>query len=124
MKTNTLTGADLNRAVAMSLGHDVDSVGGRWIIWHRTTCSKPGCAVVHKRGEPIPDYAGDISVAWPIIKQFKVGMQHTPRGWAAIHGYIFHDRNAEDCLYDPDPQIAALRAIVHSVYGDDINLEE
>lgn len=124
MKTNTLTGADLNRAVAMALGLVPCLIeGSHWP-------NKPAgsfWAVKGIRHEkewmPIPDYAGDIAAAWPIIEREFIclngddGAPGTPPSWTAS---IFND--GETKSEGPTAQIAAMRCFVASVFGDDVEL--
>lgn len=110
MKTSTLTGADLNRAVAMSLGYRVLNSGG--------VCDGVYIVEAGTTYFLLPDYAGDIAVAWPIIKTEIIGIDYNAGVWEA------RDFDTQQILgFDADPQIAAMRCFVASVYGDEIDLE-
>lgn len=131
MKTNTLTGADLNRAVAMTLGLRVRFGSPSPIVgMHRADCWLIAPIREHFAGpqhgwQRLPDYAGDISVAWPIIKEHKIELR-----WIITNaegGGYWQAANLLKDIYGyrhQDPQIAALRTFVASVYGDDIELEQ
>ena len=114
MKPSTLTGADLNRAVAMALIETLQQPE-RGLAIHR-----------FGYGQPIPDYAGDIAAAWPLIKDRKIELRFIftdalENGyWQAAH----LPSNTYAYNHKTDPQVAAMRCFVASVYGDDINLEE
>jgi hypothetical protein len=137
MKTNTLTGADLNRAVAMALGLNVKHYR-TWLetvneYWKGKDCSFAAPDEYRVMASPddgttsrnIPDYAGDISEAWPIIKREKIEVRYQITD-SAGGGYWFCNNLFTDKYgyTDQDPIVAALRCFVAGVYGDDINLEE
>jgi hypothetical protein len=117
-KTSTLTGLDLNRAVAMALGQElVYRDSGLGIV----ECVKTW--LVKKDGLHfyIPNYATDITAAWPIIVKQKISLGYTSDGEA----YADSDENAavSRVEYGPDPITAAMRCFVASVLGDEVNLE-
>lgn len=120
MKTSTLTGADLNRAVAMALGHEVVRVPG--------VCSPPWSMIVEGRPVGIPDYAGNISAAWPLITANFIcldagdGSFKGDKTWEA-HLACDAPMMASEEITASDPLVAAMRALVRHVLGDDINLE-
>jgi len=109
MKTSTLTGADLNRAVALALGHEV-------------VCADDDptdfAMIVEGYVVRIPNYATDITAAWPIIVANKIELAH--------NGFIWCARGTSPPTLwqkDDDPITAAMRCFVASVFGDDVNLE-
>lgn len=118
MKTSTLTGADLNRAVAMSLGLRVSKDGKSY--WE----------VVEGYGLddfPLPNYAGDIAAAWPIIAGNEVdiafGLRHSEKGVVCVSQTYSALEEGTITESDCDPLVAAMRCFVASVYGDEIDLE-
>lgn len=123
MKTATLTGPDLNRAVAMSLGLKVWRVDNPAAIYspdqpaHRWVLSSHDGKPTWMETRGIPDYAGDISWAWPIIKKHKIETQHNGDTWLACG-----TQPPTAWWPDPDPQVAAMRCFVASVYGDEVEL--
>lgn len=133
MKTSTLSKADLNRAVAMALGLKiyrlVHPTRGNVLWLLSTTDTHPNWFETRS----IPDYAGDIALAWPIIKEKRIALIPAPRHWndesaEYVNGSSWRSMqqtSARTCAkgYDlHDPQIAALRAFVASVYGDEVEL--
>lgn len=113
MKISTLIGPDLNRAVAMALGHKF--------------FPKPGTVgqYVKASGQPyfLADYVGDIALAWKILVTHKIDLQHILRfkNWTAR----IDRRTVEQPPVlgrDADPQVAAMRCFVASVYGEEITL--
>lgn len=136
MKTELLTGTDLNRAVAMALGLKLtlieDPVGkvgvlGLVFAWKIDTglveqSRHEGKTYIWPIYEALPDYAGDISAMWPIIKEHKIDLLADPNGGPGWEARCWRNMK-ETSLFDPDPLVAACRALAHSVYGDDINLE-
>jgi Protein of unknown function (DUF2591). len=121
MKTATLTGADLNRAVAMARGHALEQQPRRigpdspmvWVV-------RAGDGGLYE----LPNYAGDIAVAWPIMKEHKIDLEYQKNGiWAGCEACMNRYGGGEYALgNDDDPQIAAMRCFVASVYGDDVEL--
>ncbi len=146
MKPATLTGQDLNRAVAMSLGLKVyagDNLNK--LMWSgKGPPAEFPWYVLHMSGneayfEPLPNYAGDITAAWPIIVKSGIniflryasrGPNHVQDVWDALIKPEFYSTGRPDSgvkkeamASGPDPITAALRCFVASVYGDEINLE-
>lgn len=125
MKTNELTGADLNRAVALALGHKLttiplmdDSPSGLTITW----------VIRDEQGKRcIPNFAGDIAVAWPIITANKMDLEHQKNGiwegWTVCMNRYCGDLERYFEFTDDDPIVAAMRCFVASKFGDDVNLE-
>lgn len=131
MKTSTLTGADLNRAVAMALGHKVYKIehpdprrGYIWVL--RMHDDIPDWM----QSRAIPEYANDISLAWPIIVKHKICIdagdgcyKNKDRMWAAwpaAHAPV----RADEEITAADPLVAAMRAFVKLKLGDDVALGE
>lgn len=122
MKTATLTGDNLNRAVAMALGHELVQVG----------VSAPGlpadhglrwAMLVEGRACLIPDYAGDIALAWPIMVANKIALDYTEDGaYANVYKVVGMNLELIGEGDDLDPLVACMRAFVHSVLGDDVEL--
>lgn len=120
MKTSALTGADLNRAVAMALGKVVLKLGNRGRSWYVVHIAPGG--PIFGNTEHIPSYAYDIAVAWPIIKKHKIDLQWRFDGNGC--NAIFQPTCGEPFIEtDVDPQVAAMRCFVASVYGGDIEME-
>lgn len=135
MKTYRLTGADLNRAVAMALGHKVCHYR-TWLqtvneYWKGRDCSFAPLDE-YRIMEPndgtssltIPDYAGDISVAWPIIEKYNISLDWRD---SEVQCYMWSP-TAQDfgrTFYASKALVlhAAMRCFVASVYGDEISLE-
>lgn len=124
MKTNTLTGADLNRAVAMALGLKPELIdGSHWPNNPAGSIWATKSARFKNEWVPIPDYAGNIAVAWLIIEREFIclngddGAPNTPPSWTAS---IFDD--GEMAAEGPTALIAAMRCFVASVYGDEVEL--
>ncbi len=100
MKTNTLTGADLNRAVAMALGHNVviiDSV----VDMIKRMATPRRVAVIGDPAKPgdfmftrsIPDYAGDIAEAWPILERHSISLIRCDDDWGRdAQGFCNNER--------------------------------
>lgn len=120
MKTNTLTGADLNRAVAMALGLKIvklENKGYRWYMVH-TLPDGP----IFGNTRHIPNYARDIIAAWPIIKGHDIALHKC--GITLWMAEIDLDEgDSMRCQEtDTDPQVAAMRCFVASVYGAEVEL--
>jgi hypothetical protein len=144
MKVSTLTGDELNRAVALALGHKLvlepDYIGkigvpGPIFRWAIATGRFYAYDPAHRFEitEYLPDYAGDIRAAWPLIKAHKIHLRGPndatrPDGSVVIPVTVWYANiRAETTSFvqnDIDPQIAAMRCFVASVYGDDIELED
>lgn len=120
MKTSTLTGPDLNRAVAMALGHEVVEVPVPHSQLKAFTTVR-WCMLVEGHCTVIPDYAGDINVAWPIIKKHGISIRTCAGRW---HAWFDDTDDEDDACLDDDPQVAAMQRFVQRVLGVDINLEQ
>jgi hypothetical protein len=120
MKTSDLTGANLNRAVAMALGHEVvpkpvdtfcnpaDKETGAQQVW---------AIVVEGHICRMPNYASDISVAWPILIEHKIELTCNENGfWYANNAKFWHG------TYGRDPINVVLRLFVHMKLGDEVEL--
>lgn len=113
MKTSTLTGADLNRAVAMALGHKF--------------FPKPDSTeqYVKASGQPylLANYSGEITAAWPIIVSKRIDLRHTRRfsTWSARIDRASVEQPPATAR-DADAIVAAMRCFVASVYGDDVEM--
>lgn len=114
MRTQELTGDDLDLAVAKALGLQVDKDGKRY--WRRVFDELDDF--------PIPNYAIDPEAAMPIIEREFIclngddGAPGMPASWTAS---IFDD--GEIKAYGPTAQIAAMRCFVASRLGDEVTLE-
>lgn len=115
-QTATLTGADLNAAVAMALGHQLE-------LKHLSPDpeSPTFWCIPHKDygWVSIPNYAGDISVAWPIIKKHGISIRTAAGRW---HAWFDDTDDEDDACVDDDPQVAALRRFVWRVLGEEVEL--
>lgn len=123
MKTRDLTGADLDRAVAMALGwirYPTDSIEAG-TVWHMDPERAPFGRIVNVR-EFRP--SADIAQGWPIIEREFIclngddGAPNTPPSWTAS---IFDD--GETKADGPTALVAAMRCFVAWRCGDEINLE-
>lgn len=130
-KTRTLAGPDLNRAVAMALGCKVyrivdpidviNKMPEPKVIWVQ---SATDTTPTWLQSRSIPDYAGDITQAWPIMKAWHIDLCHIQRSksWMARFDRAARGAQPPVLMRDPDPQIAAMRCFVASVYGDEVEL--
>lgn len=119
MKLSSMTDDELNRAVALALGHELVQVqdflgklGMPGVTHHKWAM------LVEGRPTAIPDYANDITAAWPIITAWKIELAH--------NGFIWCARGTSPPTLwqkDDDPITAAMRCFVAYKLGDDINLE-
>jgi Protein of unknown function (DUF2591) len=113
MKTNELTGAGLDWAVAKCEGHESRC---SWIL------EKEGYAAWQAYemawGNPLPNYSTNWAQGGPIIERKGIAILQCPRGWAARIGF------GGEYIEGPTPLIAAMRCYVASKLGDDIEVPE
>lgn len=115
---DTLSGTDLNRATAMSLGHKViaapDSRGNQ--MWN---------LLVNGHAYQLPDYVGDITHGWRIVEAKDIDLfnTHTALGFKATLNLLPAKPHWYAVGYGATRMEAALRALVHSVYGEKIDLD-
>ncbi len=104
MKTNELTGAALDWAVAKCEGLE-------WLFEKFGIGSPPGAS-----------FSTDWSQGGPIIERENIGLNAYHRGegmaWRAVS---FDDKNK---AYGPTPLTAAMRCLVASKLGDEIEIPE
>jgi len=114
MKTNELTGAALDWAVATALGrgpkYNMESHGRTWRGWW---LAGPGYEY-----EPMPSYSTDWAQGGSIIEREKIALApdiHHTKWSATLRGeaYIY---------WAQTPLIAAMRCYVASKLGADINI--
>lgn len=124
-KTSDIDGEDLDQAVALALGWR--RLGGYW--WEPGTLEKDG-------GLELPDgsgsrcmrrvemYGSDWAHGGPIIESEGIGIRKDKRigipslTWYALMG---HDNEWPHCA--DTPLIAAMRAFVHSRFGDEVSFD-
>ncbi len=107
MKTQELVGNDLNRAVARALGHKLVLNGFQeWKIWSQGTCFA------------IPNYAGDITAAWPLIQKYRINIGFTSE--EGVCSCMSGGRTGVG--FDDDALVAAMRALVHCFLGEEMEL--
>lgn len=97
MKTNELTGAALDRAVAHALGAPDD-------------------------GNGLPYYSTDWAQGGPIIEREKIALippNERIDEWEAVHPDRMHNEQ-----YGPTPLVAAMLCYVASKLGDEVDIPE
>jgi len=104
MKTDELTGAALDWAVARCEVGDAAEQAGDW--WKPST---------------------DWAQGGPIIEREKIGIQRCIRaceyhGWLALKDESFHDRSGPDEVWGDTPLIAAMRCYVASKLGEEVDV--
>lgn len=103
IKTNNLTGADLNWAVSTCEGIDQDTA-----ILNITCGDDNGWFL---------DFIGDWAQGGPIIEREMIELEYgAPEWWACI--------KADDDFSGPTPLIAAMRCYVASKLGDNVEIPE
>jgi hypothetical protein len=100
MKTNELTGAALDWAVAKCDGNEIKIRKG--YLWIPTEC-----------------YSTDWSQGGPIIERERLNIVPTSVGWEAYPDYGMSDELFE---VGPTPLIAAMRCYVASKLGDEVDI--
>jgi len=108
IKTNNLTGVDLNWAVAKCEG--IENGTGMW-AGHKWI------------GIP---YSTDWAQGGPIIEREKINLSLQFYGWVAYHGkYRVRDMNQPEYTHrEHTPLIAAMRCYVASKLGDEVEMPE
>lgn len=123
MKTSTLTGPELNAAVAMALGQKVYRIPKPLETGTVLVLSCHDDVPSWPQSRRIPKYSTDIAAAWPIMKKHKIAIDYTED---EAYANVYRNEGVGQELVgegdDPDPQIAALRAFVASVFGDEVEL--
>ncbi len=66
----------------------------------------------------LPNYAGDIAQAWPIIVHYKINIAHINN---EMHGSCFSGGQTGVAMHK-DGVIAAMRAFVYSFLGEEVDL--
>ena len=116
MKTNELTGAALDWAVAKCNGHIDDET-----IIRRLEPDEEGWCIA---------YSTDWAQGGPIIEREKIDLfteKGTPESWCAS---VARDQNGHRLVgwrlhqYGPTPLIAAMRCFVASCLGDEVEVPE
>ena len=116
MKTNELTGAALDWAVAKCNGHVDDET-----IIRRLEPDEEGWCIA---------YSTDWAQAGPIIEREKITVQTDPtdaepKGWSAYHREnLFLDDGSDHWQSGPTPLIAAMRCFVAACLGDEVDVPE
>jgi hypothetical protein len=113
---DTLTGPDMNRAVAMALGMLVYHTVSGWM------CRPRGVIELM----PLPNYTGDIAVAWPIIEDHDIDIFNThtaEMGFKATLNLKPYQPHLFSIGYGTTRLEAVMRALLHSVYGEEIELD-
>ena len=106
IKTNQLTGAALDWAVAKCEGVTV------------LPKMRGGCYATLNKGETVLlCYSTDWAQGGPIIEREKITLESTGEDWMA---YIRHDKE----FFGPTPLIAAMRCYVASKLGDEVEIPE
>jgi Protein of unknown function (DUF2591) len=106
IKTNQLTGAALDWAVAKCEGVTV------------LPKMRGGCYVTLNKGETVLlCYSTDWAQGGPIIEREKTTLEWTGEDWMS---YIRHDEE----FFGPTPLIAAMRCYVASKLGDEVEIPE
>ena len=121
VKTNELSGAALDWAVAKCEGPDTADIseGGSYMV-------VPGAIYWNEEGEGFPiEYSPSTNWAQggPIIEREKIGFKYTGAALdfvAWVNGQLStkHDK------YGPTPLIAAMRCYVTSKLGDEVEIPE
>jgi hypothetical protein len=107
MKTNELTGAALDWAVAMC---ELKTTGDKGALIH-----------LIGYGKPIPNYSSDWAQGGPIIEREGFCIQPFKGGWECFVAHrLFEDDHHHS--KGPTPLIAAMRCYVASKLGDEIDL--
>ena len=126
MKTNELTGAALDWAVAkcaffegktfIALRQESD-----WLVDWYDPAYDDGCQTT-----ALPKYSTDWAQGGPIIEREKIDMSVQFYGWVAHHGkYRGKEMNQPYHTHKADtPLIAAMRCFVASKLGDDVDVPE
>jgi hypothetical protein len=99
MKTSELTGLALHRAVAKALG----KLPATYDDWTQTW----------------PHYSTDWSQGGPIIDRKKIKIDPRNGQWAAT---IWNEASTQNPSYGPTPLIAAMRCLVASELGDEVEI--
>jgi len=119
MKTSDLTGAELDAWVAKALGYksdpDFDAVKNHEGYW-----VGEGTFIAKYRFQPSTNW----SQGGPLIEKYKVSIDANAGEWLAMVDCSFGvgtgPYDAETYI-GPTPLIAAMRAIVASVFGENVN---
>jgi hypothetical protein len=107
MKTNELTGAALDWAVAKCEGHDVEDETW-WVDFGNDCC-----------------YSTDWAVGGPIIERESMASHmEAPGEWHALQWWDDEDGAGYILMKGPTPLIAAMRCYVASKLGDEIEIPE
>ena len=119
MKTNELTGAALDWAVATALGrgpeYNMESHGRTWRGWW---LAGPGYEY-----EPMPSYSTNWSQGGPIIEREQINTRVSTVGGEWV-GFTDNGWGVEGWSTGPTPLIAAMRCYVASKLGDDVDVPE
>ena len=122
MKTNELTGAALDWAVATALGrgpeYNMESHGRTWRGWW---LAGPGYEY-----EPMPSYSTNWAQGGPIIEREKIKLEYRDAAWSAL--MVYENDDTEDVFaseeFGPTPLIAGMRCYVASKLGDEVDVPE
>lgn len=153
IKTANLIGPALDYSVARALGHEhvVFRNGTVWVM-KPSTCNKPGCAVVHRSGEKVA-YSTNWAQGGLIIESEKItvvcaeGAYNQSKAgtpdcfdtyWVADIGRLSREESYGpqgdhwgeqfsidgDCVTGPTPLITAMRCLVASRLGDEVEIPD
>ena len=121
IKTTNLSGQALDWAVAKALGRDpvldMESHGRTWPGWWLRLGGEY---------EKLPCYSTDWAVAGPVIEQHWLDMTPWPNEsdpdmrWECVD----HDTRNLPTYFGPTPMIAAMRCLVASKLGDQVDLPD
>jgi len=110
MKTSELEGAELNLWVAKARGVPLIERNGRMVL---NTFDDNHLA-------PPPDFSTDWSQGGPLIEEYGIQIMPSGSNWQAVSpdaSSQFHGKLSEG----PTPLIAAMRCLVASKFGEEVN---